>query len=82
MQIDGVSALVTGGASGLGAATAAALRERGANVVVADLPGSRERVDERLRHDERFADATEIITAVAAAVETAQELGLNRSSAA
>jgi NAD(P)-dependent dehydrogenase (short-subunit alcohol dehydrogenase family) len=46
MQIDGVSALVTGGASGLGAATAAALRSRGAHVVIADLPGSRSRVDE------------------------------------
>jgi NAD(P)-dependent dehydrogenase (short-subunit alcohol dehydrogenase family) len=46
MRIEGSSALVTGGASGLGAATAQALRERGAEVVVADLPSSRERVDE------------------------------------
>lgn len=37
MEIDGTSALVTGGASGLGRATANALLERGARVVVADL---------------------------------------------
>ena len=37
MQIEGASALVAGGASGLGAATARALHERGASVVIADL---------------------------------------------
>ena len=37
MLIDGASALVTGGASGLGAATARLLAERGAGVVIADL---------------------------------------------
>lgn len=37
MQIAGCSALVTGGAGGLGAATAAALAASGAKVVVADL---------------------------------------------
>src|SRR5688572_25622134 len=37
MEIDGTSALVAGGASGLGEATARALAERGAHVVVADL---------------------------------------------
>jgi NAD(P)-dependent dehydrogenase (short-subunit alcohol dehydrogenase family) len=37
MKIEGVSALVTGGASGLGAATAAALAERGAKVTVLDM---------------------------------------------
>jgi NAD(P)-dependent dehydrogenase (short-subunit alcohol dehydrogenase family) len=36
-QLDGKVALVTGGASGLGAATARALRGAGATVVVADL---------------------------------------------
>jgi 3-hydroxyacyl-CoA dehydrogenase / 3-hydroxy-2-methylbutyryl-CoA dehydrogenase len=35
--IEGQSALVAGGASGLGAATARALHERGASVVIADL---------------------------------------------
>ena len=37
MQIDGASALVVGGASGLGEATARALCERGANVTIADV---------------------------------------------
>jgi NAD(P)-dependent dehydrogenase (short-subunit alcohol dehydrogenase family) len=43
MQITGTAALVTGAASGLGAATAAALAERGATVYGLDLPGSIER---------------------------------------
>ena len=37
MDINGVSAIVTGGASGIGAAAARQLAERGAIVVVADL---------------------------------------------
>ena len=40
MQIDGASAVVTGGASGLGRATAARLVRDGARVVLFDLPGS------------------------------------------
>jgi NAD(P)-dependent dehydrogenase (short-subunit alcohol dehydrogenase family) len=37
MELNGISAIVTGGASGLGEATARLLAERGAKVVVADL---------------------------------------------
>lgn len=44
MEISGTAALVTGGASGLGAATAAALAERGATVFGLDLPASIEKV--------------------------------------
>lgn len=40
MQIDGCSALVTGGASGLGLATATSLHAAGAAVVLLDLPGA------------------------------------------
>ena len=40
MQIHGCSALVTGGASGLGLATATALYAAGAAVVLLDLPGA------------------------------------------
>ena len=43
MDITGSAALVTGAASGLGAATAAALAARGAQVVGIDLPSSIER---------------------------------------
>lgn len=41
MRIEGAGALVVGGASGLGEATARALDERGAHVVVADLDAER-----------------------------------------
>jgi NAD(P)-dependent dehydrogenase (short-subunit alcohol dehydrogenase family) len=37
MKLDGIAAIVTGGASGLGAATARELARRGARVVVADI---------------------------------------------
>jgi NAD(P)-dependent dehydrogenase (short-subunit alcohol dehydrogenase family) len=41
MRIEGAGTLVAGGASGLGAATARALAERGARVAVVDLDGDR-----------------------------------------
>jgi NAD(P)-dependent dehydrogenase (short-subunit alcohol dehydrogenase family) len=40
MRVDGISAIVTGGASGLGLATAQELASRGASVTIVDLPGS------------------------------------------
>ena len=43
MEINGISAIVTGAASGLGAATAAALAGRGATVIGLDLPTSIEK---------------------------------------
>ena len=41
MEIEGITAFVTGGASGLGAATARALVARGARVAIYDLPRSK-----------------------------------------
>ncbi len=69
MRLQGSSALVTGGASGLGAATAQALRDGGAQVVIADLPSSQDRVNL-----DRFAFAATDVRdpeQVAAAVELA-----------
>jgi NAD(P)-dependent dehydrogenase (short-subunit alcohol dehydrogenase family) len=40
LLIDGISTLVTGGASGLGRATAQELVKRGAFVTILDLPAS------------------------------------------
>lgn len=73
MQVAGRSALVTGGASGLGQATVAALVDAGARVVVADLPGSRGKaVEAAYGHRTRFVP-TDVTVAedVQAAVDTA-----------
>lgn len=51
VNLDGKSAIVTGGASGLGHATATALAEAGAHVAVIDLPD-----DERVRRSEAVAE--------------------------
>lgn len=41
MELNGVSAIVTGGASGIGAAAASQLADRGARVVIADMQAER-----------------------------------------
>ncbi|TCJ30242.1 SDR family NAD(P)-dependent oxidoreductase [Nocardioides jejuensis] len=46
MQVENTAAIVTGGASGLGAATAKALAEKGATVFAFDLAGSIEKAPE------------------------------------
>ncbi|MFL6585911.1 MAG: SDR family oxidoreductase [Luteimonas sp.] len=46
MMLDGIVALIAGGASGLGRATAEAAADRGATVVVLDLPASADKVPE------------------------------------
>jgi NAD(P)-dependent dehydrogenase (short-subunit alcohol dehydrogenase family) len=45
MQVSGIAAVVTGGASGLGGATARALADAGAQVFALDLPGAIEKAD-------------------------------------
>lgn len=77
MYIDGSSALVTGGASGLGLATARRIRDRGGSVVIADI--SKEEgatAVAELGDAARFvhADVTDE-AAIEAAVETAQQRG-------
>ena len=75
MQLSGAVALVTGGASGLGLATARALTEAGAAVVVADLPGSDgARAATSLGGEFAPTDVTDE-TSVQAAVDLAGSLG-------
>jgi len=77
MEIGNAVALVTGGASGLGLATARRLHEGGATVVVVDLPSSRgETVAKDLGGRAAFAPADVTSESeVAAAVATAGDLG-------
>jgi NAD(P)-dependent dehydrogenase (short-subunit alcohol dehydrogenase family) len=77
MDVTGVTALVTGGASGLGLATATRLVSDGASVVVVDLPSSAGTdVAEQLGERVRFAAADVTSEAgVGAALDAAAELG-------
>lgn len=77
MQLAGTVALVTGGASGLGLATAAELAAAGAAVVLADLPSSHgDRAAGQLGRDAVFVptDVTDEVS-VQAAVDRASALG-------
>ncbi|WP_442574006.1 SDR family NAD(P)-dependent oxidoreductase [Microbacterium sp. F51-2R] len=75
MDISGAAALVTGGASGLGLATARRLAEAGAAVTVVDLPGSAgASVAEEFRGTFAPADVTDP-EQVASAVALAAEAG-------
>jgi NAD(P)-dependent dehydrogenase (short-subunit alcohol dehydrogenase family) len=77
MRISGISALVTGGASGLGWATARRLAEMGASVTIVDLPSSGgAAVAAEIGDAARFAaaDVTDE-AAVSAAVDVAVERG-------
>ncbi|MCP5339836.1 MAG: SDR family NAD(P)-dependent oxidoreductase [Steroidobacteraceae bacterium] len=58
MQISNCAVVVTGGASGLGRATAEHLAQRGARVVIADLPASAgESVAQQIGHGTSFVPA-------------------------
>ena len=75
MEISGVAAIVTGGASGLGEATARQLAERGAKVVVVDMQDDKgEPVAKELEGVYVHADVTNT-EEVQAAVDAAVELG-------
>ncbi|MDI3257061.1 MAG: 3-hydroxyacyl-CoA dehydrogenase [Kyrpidia sp.] len=75
MNISGYSAIVTGGASGLGEATARRLRELGARVVIADVSERGREVAESLGEGAVYAvtDVTDPAS-VRAAVEAAREM--------
>lgn len=77
MNLTDSVALVTGGASGLGLATARTLHEQGASVVIVDLPSSDgAAVAAELGERARFAPADVTDTdAVTAALDTAATLG-------
>lgn len=66
-DFDGLTALVTGGASGIGAATAALLAERGARVAVADLSPAADTVHLSVECD--VTSRSSVDAAVAASVE-------------
>lgn len=75
MDITGASAIVTGGASGLGAATSRLLTERGAKVVVLDMNDDKgNALASELGGAFCHADVTNT-DEVIAAVETAKEMG-------
>jgi len=75
MDIQGTSAIVTGGASGLGEATSRLLTERGARVVVLDMQDAAgEALAKELGGVFAHADVTNT-EEVTAAVEAAKELG-------
>ena len=75
MDLNGISAIVTGGASGLGEATVRALAARGAHVVIVDMnPEKGEAVAKDVSGvfaQADVADADQVI----AAVEAAKEMG-------
>jgi NAD(P)-dependent dehydrogenase (short-subunit alcohol dehydrogenase family) len=81
MELQGSSAVVTGGASGLGAATCRLLTERGVRVVVADLAGQEEKGAPLAKELGGLFVPTDVTDteAVIAAVEAAAEMGPLRS---
>ena len=81
MELNGTSAIVTGGASGLGEATALLLAQRGVKVVIADLGHQQEKGDKLASEIGGVFAATDVTYTdqVIAATEAAKELGPLRS---
>ena len=73
MQITDTTAIVTGGASGLGAATAAALAARGARVVALDLPEACDAGARRERVEYVATDVTSEADVRAAVVQASDD---------
>ena len=75
MQLEAIAAIVTGGASGLGAATARELAKRGARVVIADISdASGEEVARTVGGAFAHVDVTKTDDIIAA-IELAKTLG-------
>src|SRR5829696_1047597 len=77
MDLNGISSIVTGGASGLGAATVRALAARGARVVIADLAQQQDKGEALAKELDGIFAPTDVTDTeqVTAAVEAAKELG-------
>ncbi|MFI0448606.1 SDR family NAD(P)-dependent oxidoreductase [Actinomadura sp. 6N118] len=75
MEFDGIKALITGGASGIGLATAAFLAERGASVVCLDLavPSEKQGAPKPIHYVK--ADVTDDASVRAAVRDAAEHLG-------
>ena len=69
MELNGIAAIVTGGASGLGEATARTLAGAGAHVIVADLAAAGDGTDSRCRYEQLDVRDDAAIEALAARVE-------------
>ena len=86
MELKGIGALVAGGASGLGAATARELTARGARVAIVDRDGERAaalsaELDGAASHEADVTDEAQVEAAVAAAVDALGGLRLAVSCA-
>lgn len=84
MELSGTAAVVTGGASGLGAATVTALADGGAAVFAVDLPAALERAPRRDGVEHLAADVTDhdqLRAAVATAAEGSTPLRIAVSCA-
>jgi NAD(P)-dependent dehydrogenase (short-subunit alcohol dehydrogenase family) len=77
MELNGTSAVVTGGASGLGEATARLLAQKGVKVVIADLDRQADKGEPLAKELEGVFVATDVANTdqVIAAVEAAKDLG-------
>jgi NAD(P)-dependent dehydrogenase (short-subunit alcohol dehydrogenase family) len=77
MDLNGISAIVTGGASGLGAATARALAARGAHVVLADLDRQADKGEALAKELDGLFVPTDVTNTdqIVAAVEAAKDMG-------
>ena len=77
MDLNGISAIVTGGASGLGAATARGLAARGAQVVLADLDRQADKGEALAKELDGLFVPTDVTNTeqIVAAVEAAKDMG-------